>query len=358
MNDESNLEVIYQFIQEVIRSIPVILLGSGASCACGIPGMVKLGGFLNDNISTNETFREDWSRVYALLDEGLENALQKSGANDNLINFITGITAEYIRKEDCKLFKKLILNEIYLPLSSIIDYIFSGHVQKINIITTNYDRIVEYACDMARIPYTTGFTGGYYKEFSLDKSYELYQRVIKRKVTRTRFQAFNDNVPHVKLFKLHGSIDWFTCDGKIISINNSFEEVKPLIVAPGLRKYLDTYHNPYREIISAADYAILQGNTFLIIGYGFNDQHLQELLIPKIKDPHIKVVVLTKELTKNANSILLGTKNTLVITEKYNGNGTYCYLNGRSFEFGKNFWALREFVSIFTGGDELNEHIS
>lgn len=360
MSDGANKEMIFQFVQESIRAIPVILLGSGASCACGIPGMGMLGEYLNNRISIIDTFRGEWEKVYSYLGDGLEAALQKANVGDELMNLIIDITAEYIREEDCKLFKKLVLNECELPLVSIIDYIFSGHIQKLNIITTNYDRIVEYSCDLAKIPYTTGFTGGYYKEFSLGRSYDLYQRVVKRKVTSTRMQRFNESIPHVNLLKLHGSVDWFSYNGSIVNIPNNLciPEYKSLIVAPGLRKYIDTHHNPYREIISASDGSILGGDTFFIVGYGFNDQHLEELLIPKIKDPRIKVVILTMGLSSNAKRILLGTTNTLVITKNELTTGTWCYLNGKEFVFDDNFWEFKNFVNIITGGNATSEHIS
>lgn len=53
----------------------------------------------------------------------------------------------------------------------------------------------------------------------------------------------------------------------------------PLIVPPGKEKYSTTHEEPYRTIIEEADKEFKRAGSFLCIGYGFNDSHIQPKLI-------------------------------------------------------------------------------
>jgi hypothetical protein len=351
--EENIKDFVFKYIQEVFRTNPVIILGSGASCACGLSGMAQLGTYLNEKLSTENEFQEEWAAIYSNIGEGLESALQKKEASEGIVNQISELTADYIRREDRALFRKIIDKQVNLPITTIIEFLFSGHIQSLTIITTNYDCIAEYACDLAEVPYTTGFSGGYFKQFSIERCASLYDRTITRNISKTRKRIVNEVVPHVEILKLHGSVDWFQDRGFIFSISVSDEvsnSFKSLVVAPGLRKYLETHYNPYREIISLSDSAIQHGTSFFIIGYGFNDQHLEELLRPKLQNIHNKVVVLAKELTKSAKQLLIGNKNILIITENKTSRGTWCYMDEKEYQFEESFWVLSEFVKILTGG--------
>ena len=44
---------IYKTFQEICRQIPVVILGSGASCAAGVPGMEGLTEHLLEKLRSN-----------------------------------------------------------------------------------------------------------------------------------------------------------------------------------------------------------------------------------------------------------------------------------------------------------------
>ena len=94
---------------------------------------------------------------------------------------------------------------------------------KATIVTTNYDRLAEYAADGVGATTVTGFEG------SLIKKLELPSTPLKTKRTRARERV-------VDVWKIHGSLDWFVAsDGTVAAlpltrtIPNNFQ---PLIVPP------------------------------------------------------------------------------------------------------------------------------
>lgn len=117
---------------------------------------------------------------------------------------------------------------------------------KATIVTTNYDRLSEYAADLINATTVTGFEG------SLIKKFELPTANIKSKRIRVRERV-------VDIWKVHGSVDWFIDENNQVASFPFTKEIpqgfKPLIVPPGKNKYSSTHEEPYRSIISAADSA-------------------------------------------------------------------------------------------------------
>ena len=76
---------IYKIFQEICRKIPVVILGSGPSCAAGIPGMRSLAEHLLDKFRNDTS--EDWRKISDDLRKNidLETALNKTSPDENLI---------------------------------------------------------------------------------------------------------------------------------------------------------------------------------------------------------------------------------------------------------------------------------
>ena len=79
-NIDEVLHKIANQAQEYFSSIPVIVLGSGASAAHGLPGMGRLAEYLITEITPNLQYKELWGKFVKLLNDGvdLESALQKT----------------------------------------------------------------------------------------------------------------------------------------------------------------------------------------------------------------------------------------------------------------------------------------
>ena len=143
--------------------------------------------------------------------------------------------------------------------------------------TTNYDLCFEYAARHGRYLIVDGFSHSTPQVFdSLYFSYDVVRRNIETDSL--------DLVPNVfQLYKLHGSVDW--------TMNETSHEIErdpatdaPLLVYPRNSKYELAFSQPYLEMMSALQAALRQSDTgLLILGFGFNDNHIAEPVLAAIR---------------------------------------------------------------------------
>lgn len=154
------------------------------------------------------------------------------------------------------------------------------------IFTTNYDLCFEYAARYGRYVAIDGFSHTSPQVFdSIYFSYDIVNRT-----TNPDTHDFISNVFH--LYKLHGSIDW-----EKNKTTNEIQRVagtkNPVLVYPRNTKYELAFEQPYIEMMSAFQTAIRQPETaLLVIGFGFNDNHLAEPILSAIRSNlNLKVVI-------------------------------------------------------------------
>src|SRR5690606_14272540 len=87
----------------------------------------------------------------------------------------------------------------------------------------------------------------------------------------------------VKLFKPHGSFDWFLGDSSPIRYCGELALPRH-IITPGSNKFRNGYESPFDKHRERANESIDHASRFLIIGYGFNDDHLETHLKPKLRE--------------------------------------------------------------------------
>jgi len=154
------------------------------------------------------------------------------------------------------------------------------------IFTTNYDLCFEHAARQGRYVVIDGFSHTSPQVF--DSIYFSYD-IVKRE-SNPDSHDYISNVFH--LYKLHGSIDWQKNE-----VTNEIERVKdtdkPILVYPRNTKYELAFEQPYLEMMSAFQTALRQPETaLLVVGFGFNDNHLAEPVISAIhSNLNLKVVV-------------------------------------------------------------------
>lgn len=325
--------------QEYYSKAPVIILGSGASAAYGMSGMGALSKHLIAYTDITELSHKDtlaWEEFCALLIDkvDLETALHRISISETLTSRIIETTWGLINSEDTSIFIKSLQSNSFFALTKLLRHIFSSNLKTANIITTNYDRLAEYACEQGRFYHYTGFTHGYFRQLA-----------TPTEVSTTR---------KVNIWKVHGSIDWFHSPledtiaiSNIQSIPNDF---KPEIVTPGVQKYQKTHLEPYRSIINNADLAINAANSYLCIGYGFNDEHIQPKLMSKCQRQNTPITIITYALSDSAKKLILGerAKNYLAIERGETDNQSIIYssLAKSPFVVDKNLWSLDGFLSL------------
>lgn len=336
-----DFDALLKQLQDWTNRVPLIVLGSGASVPFKLPTMWVLGDHIKKSISfTDAEDQAQFEKFKTLFDTNgdLEATLSELHLRENVLNEIVCKTWELVSKADLEAYD-LFLNSIKdFPLAKLTEHLLSTANKKISIVTTNYDRLAEYAASFSKATICSGYAQNYIGHFSSG----IHQNPL--------LKGYNGQV---NIWKVHGSLDWFkTKNDENIQLplrhtvpNNS----KPSIVTPGLSKYYETHNEPYRTIFAQADNEIENANGFLCIGYGFNDIHVQPKLIENIKSKPI--IVITKELTpKTKQSILSGNCKQYIMLEEANGTDTKVY----SSSFGEHiipnvsYWALGEYLKLIT----------
>lgn len=325
--------------QDFYGKAPVIIMGSGASAAHGMSGMGALSEHLvahTDVSGLSAPELEVWEKFCQVLNDGvdLESALHQVAASDELTSRIVKATWTLINSEDIEIFQRSLQDNAMFPLSRLLEHMFRSSLQRINIITTNYDRLAEYACDQRRIHHYTGFTHGFFR-----------QLVAPTEITSSR---------RVNIWKVHGSLDWFqTPLEDTVALSNTQgipNNYQPQIVTPGTQKYQKTHLEPFRSIINNADLAINEAGSYLCIGYGFNDEHIQPKLMAKCLRQKTPVTIITYALSDSAKRLILDGKaqNYLAIErgESNDQSIVYSSLGEAPIKVEMNIWSLEGYLSL------------
>lgn len=324
--------------QDYYSKAPVIILGSGASAAYGLSSMSALADYLIRNVVVDGLSDEEndiWSQFSKLLAEGvdLETALHKVHLTEKLTSAVVLKTWELINPEDIGVFEKSIHCRDLFPLGELLRAMFQSTIKAIDIITTNYDRLAEYACDQENIYHYSGFSHGYIRNVTGQDQINTERKV--------------------NIWKVHGSLDWFKPDdGATFGLANTSPlptDVLPQIITPGNDKYRLTHLEPFRTIISASDNAIQNANSFLCVGFGFNDQHIQEKLVQKCVREKSCLTLITYNFSDAAKSFLFdgGVDNYLAIERGVTDDQSVVYSSmlDDPLEVEGNYWSMSGYLN-------------
>lgn len=147
----------------------------------------------------------------------------------------------------------------------------------IEIFTTNYDLLLEEAFESLKVPYFDGFVGTRFPFFDL--------------------RAVEDNlIPNhwTRLWKIHGSINWYLRDNKEVYRSTSLEENDSYIIHPSHLKYDQSRKMPYLALIDRLNKFLRQNSAVLILsGYSFSDDHLNDTILNALRaNPTAMVIAL------------------------------------------------------------------
>lgn len=324
----------------------VTIVGSGLSAAVGLPTMSDLAAQLRmqmPQLCTGAS-RDSWASIDRLLDIGrdLETALANVSADDDLIPLVVGATADMVLDAESQAIRRVLRGEIELPFSALLPkLLFADSVA--HVVTSNYDRLIEFATEIAGVPVDTGFVGSNYGAFSPKRSAESLRTVLPR---RDRIGFRREITRHVSLHKPHGSVDWFVHAGSPVRCTLPLDSTR-LMITPGQSKYRLGYNSPFDYQRAEANRAIDNAARFLIIGYGFNDDQLETHLRPQLENGR-PCVLLTKDLTANAARIVADNPSVLALVahQRTDGvQGTKCVVGTTEAVFDHvRFWNLSTFV--------------
>lgn len=349
---DTNLQdTLFTNIQNWTKQIPLLVLGSGASMPFGLPSMYALGEHLkNTIILTDDAHIRQFDRFKEELDKtnNLEEAISNVELSSEIHDLIILRTWELINNKDIEAYYKLIENSTKFPLADLIQYLCRASNHKISVLTTNYDRLAEYASCLNHLYTHTGFAQNYHGRFLQTNPNSRQHKSLSDDLINFGYDG------KINIWKVHGSVDWFYSDTKDIihiPINTNIpNEYKPIIITPGKEKYSETHLEPYRTIIQNADNEITRASSYLCIGYGFNDAHIQEKLIHQIRSENKPIIVLAKTLTSKTKELIIGNCQNYILLEEYiPESGTTIYsslLTGEKIIKNKSYWNLEEYLKI------------
>lgn len=332
-----------ELAQECISKAPVIILGSGASAAYGIPGMPQLKNHLLSvacPISAKSDEVARWAEFQTkLVTTDLETALDGVQLPETLTQLVVESTWDYLAPYDYDVFERAIIDHNLFPLTQLFLHLFNSTRRDVHVVTPNYDRIAEYAADAGKLAHYTGFH---------------YGHIRARAITgRMRVHVGNTEARTVNIWKVHGSFDWFRDrDDIVVGLPVSRTRpanVFPVIVTPGIKKYQLTHDEPFHSIKSEADKALQNANAFLCIGYGFNDAHLQTTLVERCRGKDVPLILITKSISDTAKAFFNSGKclKYLAIEDSLSG----CRIYSKEFPGGEDLtgdsiWRLGEFLKL------------
>ncbi len=252
---------------------------------------------------------EDYIRVMNELLRGLEilgNSEELKELSDEIVDALKDFTnniSEIEKQIATAPEEKRIsaFNQLVLFLMSFASR--TGTRDRLNIFTTNYDRLIEAGSDIAGIRLIDRFVGALSPEFRssrLDIDMHYNPPGIRGE------PRYLEGV--VRFTKLHGSIDWINTDRDIRRIGLPFgaDNVQPYLNAPGLNedaskimiypnssKDRETSEYPYVELFRDFSAAICQPNSTLVTyGYSFRDEHINRVIRDMLTIPSTHLVVI------------------------------------------------------------------
>ena len=176
---------------------------------------------------------------------------------------------------------------------------------RLHIFTTNYDRLIEYGCDLLGLRVLDRFVG------NLAPVFRASRLGIDLHYNPPGIQG----EPHylegvVRLTKLHGSLDWRSRRGPSGSLevqrcalpfgapcnhpeipSNAREH---LLIYPNAAKDVETLEYPYAELFRDFAAAVCRPNAVLVTyGYGFGDDHVNRVLRDMLSLPSTHLVIIS-----------------------------------------------------------------
>jgi hypothetical protein len=288
----------------------VFLLGAGASVDAGLPTVAKLTEDLRNRLPTlsdpNGVIRPEFGQVFDLIETYDPSVAKNYERFFEWIKLLLDVKKEPFRKLICTNISNQFI-ELMAHLSFVVgeeiahllqskpttpDYLrrltdFLPEKGRLKVFTLNYDCCLEDICQAKGVELTTGFDP---------------------KTKKWKPSLFRSKSIGINLFKLHGSLRWFGTRDKRLS-NDEFQynlvlmelrseerenlpsyiDVSPkpeLILGPGNKIQPD---DPFLTLFYEFQSSLLQAKICVIIGYSYQDFHINSVLDQAV-DRGIRIV--------------------------------------------------------------------
>jgi len=336
------LHDVKEHLQNHLSDGLVVIVGSGLSCGEGIPGMGDLAKRLIDEVpkSIQGDDEELWADVVSLLNAGeaLESVLLKVKLNETLEVVVLDATHAFILLHEAKIIKEVVNEGRILKFSKLLDHLLKPN-SGLPVITTNYDRLIEIATEAAGLAVNNLSAGKYFGSFDPRESRLSMCRNIRRKGKLAHLE-YTD---FVTVLKPHGSLDWFLVNDEPM-FSSIMNNARKLMITPGVNKFRGGYDRPFDTHREISNKEIDKASRYLIIGYGFNDDHLQVHLEQQLNNGK-PAVILTHSISDKTREYITDRENIWTVVSREDVSGFKLIIGKNDFEFNDiNIWDLGIFV--------------
>lgn len=227
----------------------------------------------------------------------LEDLLSKIEMYFNFIEDEVGSEEDKKFKETYTKIKKIIKDKTsydYTPIAfkhvGFIKLLTEMHTapNRLSIITTNYDTVIEDAANAANFTVFDGFTFTHKPVFDIS----MFDWLLAKPISNVKSNKLEYKKQVLNILKIHGSLTWQR-EGETI-IRKSKNDIKdPIMIFPSSSKYMHSYEEPYFELFTKFQELLRKPNTLLITtGFSFADNHISKMITQAIRTtPSLSLLV-------------------------------------------------------------------
>lgn len=296
----------------------IVLMGAGASILKSndeqSEGGVAVGKLFENVKNKLEETKKPYNELLNLMGlkeneiDGIEHFISLL---DDYEKFCPKKEIDAFHNSKLEIFKEIINNTSYsyskkFNHESLINLLNSNlvkHNNKLNIITTNYDTLIEEAANNLNYTIFDGFSFSSNPTFDDDLfNWNLFKNAYSINSNET---IIKQNV--INLLKIHGSLSWKLEEDKVVrtkkpEVDNLTLNNLPLMIFPSSNKYRQSYQNPYFSLFSKFQELMKIPNTLLItVGFSFGDSHITEMISNAIKNNPGFSLLITKHNINKTN---------------------------------------------------------
>ena len=293
-------------LKQKIREPQIIyLLGGGASFCAGLPGIFKLTDLVPSRLCNESRSMFD-EIVRFLTDNGIKNPNIEDLLSE-LYHRLSGAGLGHLNKERFKATFQEVCHCIQniLKVDGPTEYhkhFVLGIVSRretepakkappVQIFTTNYDLLIELACEESHIVAINGFEGFYNRRWNPG----CFDYDIGKATTHAQTPRFEPSARHIRLYKMHGSLSWFEDNGQFYEEKPTSESRKaPLIIYPSRLKYAESIRPPFDWLFRRFGAAVSKARLLICLGYRFADENLNQYIYTGLNNG-LSLLVFSKE---------------------------------------------------------------
>ncbi|MBX3458535.1 MAG: SIR2 family protein [Planctomycetes bacterium] len=176
--------------------------------------------------------------------------------------------------------------------------------ERLEVFTTNYDRLIEHACDMLGIRILDRFVG------TLQPAFRSSRVQVDLHYDPPGIRGEPRYLEGVlRLTKLHGSLDWRLANNLVVREALPFgaseahpgipvDSYKTVMIYPNAAKDVETLSYPYADLFRDFAASLCRPNTTLFVyGYSFGDDHINRVIKDMLTLPSTHLVIIARSDT-------------------------------------------------------------